>query len=220
MADATTILIFGGTFDPPHRAHVVLPRLAACELGCGLVLYVPASKSPLKGEAPTPPEHRLEMLRLALRHAPPDPPIEISTIEIDGAVTGAPSYTIDTLEALRRRYPEARLRLLIGADQALDFHRWKDWRRIIAIAEPAVMLRPPWDEARFRDRLRGTFDAREVDKWLERVVHLPQIDVNATDLRERIRSGQDVGDAVDPAVVEYARSRGLYGGTERLQASR
>jgi nicotinate (nicotinamide) nucleotide adenylyltransferase len=155
------VLVFGGTFDPPHLAHAQLPMLAAAQLGCDEILYVPAAINPLKSGTklkPAPPEHRLAMLLLAVADVPG---AKISTIELDRK---GKSYTIDTLRALHKQQgnsvgssPSPRLRarppapspapifhLLIGADQALDFHRWKNWQEIIELATPAVMLRPPW----------------------------------------------------------------------------
>ena len=75
------ILIFGGTFDPPHLAHTALPPLVARRLDCKRILYIPAAANPLKTDAPpTAVEHRLAMLRLALADVPD---AEISTIELD-----------------------------------------------------------------------------------------------------------------------------------------
>jgi nicotinate-nucleotide adenylyltransferase len=143
------VLIFGGTFDPPHRAHVELPPRIAQQLGCDRLLYVPAALNPLKVDSPpTDSSHRLEMLRRAVVDVPN---AEICTIELERK---GPSYTVDTLEELRRRLGEdVEMRLLIGGDQALEFHRWKDWKRIIELAEPVVMLRPPWNRETFREQL-------------------------------------------------------------------
>jgi nicotinate-nucleotide adenylyltransferase len=210
------VLIFGGTFDPPHRAHVELPQIAARELGCDRIIYVPTAINPLKAEPgtppPTPAEHRLAMLGLALDGMPN---VEISTVELDRP---PPSYTIDTLRALvapaSDARPAAAAFLLIGADQALDFHRWKDWQEILRLATPAVMLRPPWTPATYRVALLARYSDAEAARW-ERatLTTLPAIDISATDLRERLVAGRPVGGLVDPAVEAYIRALGLYGTT-------
>ncbi|MHC5022553.1 MAG: nicotinate (nicotinamide) nucleotide adenylyltransferase [Planctomycetota bacterium] len=206
MDSPRRILVFGGTFDPPHRAHTTLPPLVADRLGCETILYVPAALNPLKTERPpTEARHRLAMLRLALREVTN---ASICRLELE---RGGPSYTVDTLEALRGRYgPHATLRLLIGADQALQFHDWKDWQRILDLAEPVVMLRPPATEAGFREQLARIYDEAEVEAWIGRVVHLPQIEVSATDLRSRLTRGGPVEDDLDPDVVAYIQREGLY----------
>ncbi|MHC5114421.1 MAG: nicotinate (nicotinamide) nucleotide adenylyltransferase [Planctomycetota bacterium] len=187
------ILLFGGTFDPPHRAHVELPQLVAGKLGCDRIVYIPAAASPHKTDDDTTDAvHRLAMLRLALGDRPN---VTISTIELD---RGGVSYFVDTLRALRADLgDDVDLRFLVGADQALAFDRWKDPEEILRLATPAVMLRP-------REDLPD-------ERWREWIVETPLIDVSATELREHLRDGRDVSDVLDPAVVEYIRAHGLYG---------
>jgi nicotinate-nucleotide adenylyltransferase len=204
MADER-LLIFGGTFDPPHVAHATLPPLAARRLGCGRILYVVAAVSPLKDEPPTPAEHRVAMLRLALDRVPD---AEISTVELDRP---GPSYTVDTLQNLRGQVgSDVAFHLLIGSDQVLDFHRWKDWQRILELATPAVMLRPPLDEESYRRRLEETFPAEEVRRWLSWTAAVPYLDICATDLRRRLAEGGDARGLIQPAVLGYIRTHGLY----------
>lgn len=203
---ATSIIIFGGTFDPPHVAHTLLPPLVAERIGCERIIYVPAAVNPLKAdETATDAEHRLAMLRLALA-ASPD--AEICTDELERP---GPSYTVDTLETLREAEgSETELRLLIGSDQALDFHRWKDWQRILDIATPVVMIRPPPDDRDYETRIRDTYPPDEAERWLSWTLELPQMDVCATEIRKRLADGEDVSDSIDPAVLRYIREHGLY----------
>ena len=204
-------LIFGGTFDPPHRAHVELPQAAAGELNCDRIVYIPAAVNPLKVGShapPASPEHRLAMLRLALRDVKN---AEISTIEIDRE---GKSYTIDTLRALVPSLQASKpssLHLLIGADQALDFHRWRDWREILALATPAVMLRPPWTPVSFGAALRQRYDEAESRMWEARTLRtLPMLDVSATEIRSRVVANRPLDGMVPPAVEAYIREHRLY----------
>src|SRR5690606_34942815 len=108
---AERLIIFGGSFDPPHRGHVELPQLVRAKLHADTVVYVPVGIPPHKDHALTPAADRLAMLQLALQgveHA------RIDTAEIDRAVSGRPTYTVDTLEALKRKLPGTEMRLLIG----------------------------------------------------------------------------------------------------------
>lgn len=199
-------LIFGGTFDPPHLAHAQLPPLAAARLGCERLIYVPAAINPLKADhPPTPAPHRLAMLRLALRDVPN---AEISTVELDRE---GPSYTVDTLEALRDELGHAaELHLLIGADQALEFHRWKDWQRILELATPAVMLRTPWTRESFAGAIESIHGQQAASRWSGWVLDLPVVDVSATYVREQLQSGAATIEGLDPAVAAYAREHSLY----------
>lgn len=205
-ASRVRILVYGGTFDPPHVAHVRLPPLVADALNCARLLYVTARVNPLKTDTqPSADAHRLAMLTLALAE---NPDAELCTIELE---RDGPSYTIDTLRELHARNgPSSELILLIGADQALNFHEWKDWRQIIELAEPAVMLRPPWNRQHFDSELHDRYDDDEAQWWLSRVVDVPMIDVNAADLRHRLAAGGSVDGQLDPAVVQYIREHRLY----------
>ncbi len=205
---STKLLIFGGTFDPPHRAHTVLPPVVAKRIGCDRILYVPATLNPLKMDhPPTPAHHRVAMLRLAIASVAN---AELCMIELERP---GPSFTVDTLESLHEQHdPEVQLRLLLGSDQALEFVKWKDWQRILELATPAVLLRPPLDSARFHAQLRESQPPEFAERWLEWIVDTPKLDISATDLRERLASNQGLEELLDPGVLEYIRKHGLYEG--------
>jgi nicotinate-nucleotide adenylyltransferase len=202
------LLIFGGSFDPPHIAHAALPPLVADRLGCARILYVPASVSPHKtDDAPRAnAHHRLAMLAMAIADIPN---ADISTAELERI---GPSYTIDTLRHLRSLHaPDITFRLLIGTDQALRFHTWKEWSAILELATPAVMLRAPLDERTFHQQLVIAFGEDEAARWLEWTVRVPTIDASSTEIRQRLLSGKALNDAIDPAVLRYIQRERLYG---------
>ncbi len=203
--DGPRVLIFGGTFDPPHRAHTRLPPIAAARLRCDRIIYIPAALNPLKDDRPTPAAHRLEMLRRAIAAVPG---AEIDTCELDRE---GPSYTVDTLEMLRERFgPGATLYLLMGSDQALEFTRWHRWRRILELATPAVMVRPPHTGATYRKELAARYGPDEARTWLRWTLDLPRMDIHATRLREALASGDGVDELLDPGVLRYVREHRLY----------
>jgi nicotinate-nucleotide adenylyltransferase len=202
------ILLFGGTFDPPHVAHVALPLAAMEAVEAEALAYIPAAQSPHKaGAPPTPPRHRLAMLRLALASVPQ---AVVLTDELDrfAADPRRPSFTVDTLEALRERLPRSvEMRLLLGADQLLAFHHWWRPERIIELAEPVVMLRPPHT----REALLAALDKSLIKAdWARRCVEVPQMDVSATEIRRRVAAGRPVSGLVAPAVADYIARQGLY----------
>jgi nicotinate-nucleotide adenylyltransferase len=150
-----------------------------------------------------------------------DSPIaRISTIELDRP---GPSFTVDTLQQLRKQHQQPstsltsnapQLLLLMGSDQALDFHRWKDWREILDLATPVVMLRPPWDEQTFRAELAKKFPPEEAERWQSWTIFpadgLPLLDVSATEIRRRLTAGESLDGLVDPNVAAYIKANRLY----------
>jgi nicotinate-nucleotide adenylyltransferase len=206
LEDAKHIILFGGSFDPPHVAHVSLPMAAREAVGADLVVYVPAAKAPHKlDKVQTDPIHRLAMLRLALQdiqHA------ALLTDELDRAADGRPSYTVDTLETIRNRLgADTLLRLLIGADQVRIFDKWREPKRVVELAEPLVMVRPPDT----RDSLLASLrDEQARVEWAPRLVDVPEVDISSTDIRERVAQGKTVAGQVSPAVETYIREHGLY----------
>ena len=205
LPTAGTFLIYGGSFDPPHLAHVRLPELARQAIGAEVLGYVPAARSPLKAH-PHGAEvsHRLAMLRLALANAPHS---VILADAIDHAEADRPSYTIDTLQRLRGRIGgSVKMRLLIGADQLQDFDRWHQPQRLIELAQPLVILRGA-DRHELLASLPTGFDA---DLWQERLLDLPMMDISSTLIRRKVARGESITDLVPSAVAQYIHEHRLY----------
>ena len=202
-----SIVIFGGTFDPPHVAHAALPPLVARQIHGHRIIYVPAAINPLKADhPPAPAEHRLAMLRLAIRDVPG---AEISTIELERS---GPSYTIDTIESLRATLGrQVEMRLLIGADQALEFQRWKRWKELVEFSPPTVMLRPPLDRAAFVAELWRRYESDIAARWVGWIVDVPQMNISATEVRRRVAAGEETTGMLDAEVWQYILKHGLYG---------
>jgi nicotinate-nucleotide adenylyltransferase len=224
-----TLVVFGGSFDPPHFYHTVGPLSVVARVfgETGWVLYVPAAASPLKQGGPHASDaHRLAMLRLAL-----DIPgwRSIWTDELDRAawarargMRSTPSYTIDTLRRLRAVVPaRVGLRLLIGSDQAAAFHRWKDARAIIELAEPVVMVREPIVTAcALWSALGDNWTREEKVAWCRRIAPNFPLEAASTTLRESIPGAPRRADAWDrrrnlrglvTPVAQYIIDHNLYG---------
>ncbi|MBC8201811.1 MAG: nicotinate (nicotinamide) nucleotide adenylyltransferase [Planctomycetes bacterium] len=180
----TRTLLYGGSFDPPHIAHIKVPHAAMEYLKFDRVLYVPAFQSPLKKTTPTSATHRLAMLQLA--HAG-CPWAAISTIELD---RGGTSFTIDTIDSLLDSCDE--LRLLIGADQWLHFKEWHRWEDIISLANPAIMP-------------RIGFELSD-----PRVLKIKPLPGSSTAVREKIGQTECSLDFIQPEVAAYIAQHGLY----------
>ena len=207
LAGYKKILLFGGSFDPPHRAHVELPQQVAQAIGADLIAYIPAGRAPHKLEQKqTDPPHRFAMLNLTLAASRGAVPVVVLTDEIERG-PDEPSYTVDTLERLHQRIDQdANLRLLIGADQLRIFDSWREPDRIIELAEPVVMVRPPDTRHSLLESLAP--DQREA--WAARLVEADTIDLSSTQLREKIAAGDSIEAWVPASVGTYIDEHGLY----------
>ena len=200
------LIVFGGSFDPPHMGHVKLPEFVMERTGADKVAYVPAAAAPLKvAESQSPAADRLAMLEAALANC--DHAL-ILTDEMDRASDHEPSYTVDTIENLRRRLgKDVHLRLLIGMDQLAQFDRWKSAQRIIDLANPLVMTRPSFDI----DELVSLMpDPQQRRQWGRRLVAVEPMDISSTEIRGRVARGDSIAGLVPPAVEAYIRDHGLY----------
>jgi nicotinate-nucleotide adenylyltransferase len=130
--------LLGGSFNPAHEAHRAISLFAADALGLDEVWWLVSPGNPLKPKhAMAQLEARVHSARAMARRAP----IRVTAIERELGTR----YTIDTLRALKRRFPRRRFVWLMGADNLAQFHRWKDWREIAAEMPIAVIARPGYD---------------------------------------------------------------------------
>lgn len=192
--------MMGGTFDPIHWGHLILAEQARERFGLEKVLFVTAAQPPHKlGERVTEAAHRLEMTRRAIADSDL---FECSTIEIDRP---GPSYTIDTVKQVLELYgPETQLYLLLGADEGRDLMKWREPYEIMKLATIAVANRPGLPVSDVVDSLPEDF-ARGIVP-----MEMPGVDISATDLRERVRSGRSIRYLVPKLVEEYIWANGLY----------
>ena len=137
------VLLYGGTFDPPHNGHLNNLRAAADRVRPDKVVVMPAGLSPFKQHTSAPGALRLEMCRCfaALAQEPGMPPLEVSGWEVAQAAAGSRNYTVLTLEMLARENPSAVLYLAIGSDMLLSFEGWHRWQDILRIARVVVTSR-------------------------------------------------------------------------------
>jgi len=206
------VLLFGGMFDPPHAGHLSLAvRVRDEVMGAQTQLvFVPAARSPHKsGGAIATDEQRLKMLGLAIGDVPR---CSIWTDEID---RGGTSYWVDTLVRARSQLGEsASLRFLIGADQAIAFHRWRANDKVLGLAEPIVMLRDPIKTVQaliVQMHATGAWDKEGLKRWSTWVWDGGCVDASSAEVRERAKHGARLDD-LDPLVRSFIETTGLYGG--------
>ncbi len=203
-------LVFGGTFDPPHRRHCEIVAQAAAVLHCDSIIILPAGQNPLRPDhSAASNEDRLEMTRRAFAQ------LARATVDPRELARGGRSFTVDTLReiAAERGLARGDLVLLIGADQALQFDLWKDWREIDErLATLAVVPRPPYDANQLSLTLAQKFAALGSDgeRWKRAVLPIVAVELSASEVRARLRTSQPIGDLVQPEVEAWIRQRGLY----------
>ena len=206
--------VVGGTFDPPHYAHLVLAENGLVQLRLDCVLFVPAGRPPHKPDEPiTPVCHRLAMLEVALtgREA-----FALSDVDVDRR---GPHYTVDMLRILHQRYPGGSLCFLMGGDSLAEFETWRDPAGILEQAHLGVMQRPgsEADLSSLEERLRGISERLA---WLD----APHLEISGTDLRRRVSQGLPIRYLLPPGVEAYIGRHALYASEEgqvsRLRARR
>ncbi len=187
--------VFGGTFDPPHIGHVSLARELQESGALDEILWIPVRLPPHKPANPlTSPEHRMEMARAATEGCAHQ---SVSDIEISRE---GPSYSIDTLRALRLECPEATLVLIMGSDQFAELAEWREADEVVRLAHVCV-----W--ARDGVQLTAVLPALNVE-WS--AADVPPVEVSSTEVRERVREGRPYRHLVPVGVADIIEREGLY----------
>ena len=191
------IAVMGGTFNPIHYAHLISAEQVRTGLDYDKILFIPSARPPHK-VADTDiiePEHRYQMVLSAIVE---NPHFEVSRIEVERA---GPSYTIETLKALKKRYGETtELAWIIGADSLIEYKVWRDFDEVLAQCVMIATTRPSYDLNRVPLEIR------------KRVTTFPitGVDISATVIRERIRKGLSIRYLVPEDVQAYIHRYRLY----------
>ena len=188
--------LFGGTFNPLHNAHLEVARTALNQYELSSIVFVPNGIPPHKEQVlGGDKEARYEMVRLVVESIPE---FDVSRIEVDRE---GPSYTIDTIRALKEDYPQG-ICFIVGADRLLKLDTWK---------EPHELLRSvPFVIA---PRSGVSLDVFDVSPFREAVIvplEMEDVDLSSSALRERIRCGESIREWVPRQVAEYIEEHKLY----------
>ena len=186
--------LFGGTFNPVHNGHINLVKNFKEKLSLDKVLVIPTAVPPHKqAESLVSSEDRLNMCRLAFGTL-----AEVSDVEI---ARGGRSYTVETLEELKKIYKDDDLYFLVGSDMLLSFRRWYRWEDILTMCTLC---------ATDRDNEETCRDADE--DFFSKIIFcdFPKTVVSSSEVREKLYDGTDVSDLVPEEVIKYIREKGLY----------
>lgn len=203
MADPGRVGIYGGSFDPIHEAHLAVARAARDQAKLDRLLVMVARRPPHKAGNVAPAADRLAMVRLAIAG---ERAMEASDLELRRE---GPSYTIDTVEEVRRLHPGAQIALVIGSDSVVDLPKWRDGARLIRETDVLVAPRPGARRERLAE-LVPELGAEAVSKLDRGWLAFPETPISSTEVRARLARGDDASGLVPAAVLRYARERGLY----------
>lgn len=194
--------IFGGTFDPIHLGHLILAEQAREQLDLAQVLFIPTGDPWMKPEKPrTSPEMRLRMVELAVEA---NPAFKASDSEVRRE---GPTYTVDTLQALRATGdPADEYFFLLGMDSLAGLPRWRQASKVVELCTIAVFRRPGAPEQGVEAVVK------ELPLLKGKLVQLdtPVLEISSTDIRRRIASGRSIRYLVPQAVGAFIRANGLY----------
>lgn len=185
--------LYGGSFDPVHRGHLLVAQAAHEEMNLDQIVFIPAARSPFKPDRQLSPDAvRLQMLRLAL--------VGRNYCEVDSQELsrGGISYTIDTVKDYVRRFPGAELFYLIGADHVEQLPKWRDAAQLAVMVTFLVIPRP------------GEASASAAPPFRARSLHGFPIGLSASQIRERVRQNLPVDLLVGSDVAEAIRHNALY----------
>ncbi len=185
-----TVGLLGGSFDPPHAGHVHITREALKRFGLDQVWWLVSPGNPLKEDAPARLERRMAAAHAIMQH----PRVRISDFEARAGTR----YTAQTIVELQATYPGVRFVWLMGADNLNQFHKWKDWREIMARVPVGILARPKERTRARTARAARVFRAARIEApqshLLARMsapawcfLNVPMSDQSSTKLR---RSGQ------------------------------
>ena len=194
------ILLYGGTFDPPHNGHKNNLRAALERVRPDRAIVMPAGTPPHKHASATPAELRLQMCQCFRALSPA---VEVSDWEIR---QGGRSYTVHTLEMLRGANPGAELYLCVGSDMLLSFDGWHRWEDILRLAHLVVTSRNVGDDPALHAK------ARQLDESGSRILFAPveALPMASSALRARLAAGEECEKELPASVRRVIRREGLY----------
>ena len=202
------LLLYGGTFDPPHYGHLNNLRAAAARVAPDQVVVMPAGASPFKHTSPTPPALRAEMCGCfaALAEERAGLEVKVSCWEMEQAAQGRRNYTILTLEMLAAGFPGAEIYLAIGSDMLLSFDGWYRWQDILRLARLVVTSRNVGDDPLLHEK------AKQLDATGARILFAPveALPMASSALRARLAAGERCENELPPLVRRVIQREGLY----------
>jgi len=204
--------LFGGTFDPIHSGHLKIAEQLIDLLDLQCMQFIP-NKHPMYRDKPVAnAKHRLAMTRIATAHYPK---FIVNDVEINRP---GPTYTIDTITAIREQIPKQPLCLLIGEDVFASMNGWHDWKKIPDMVHLIIIDRPGVTHP-YNSEIQALFDERKTHdthslskKPGGKIIRhlIDPLTISATKVRKKLKTGEDVSREVPPEVLRYIEQHHLY----------
>ncbi len=200
--------VLGGTFDPIHKAHLGIAAGAMREYGLREVWLMPAGDPYFKADKEvTPPLERLYMTQLAVRDSAEN--FRVSDLEL--RLTGD-THTAETMELLKRRFPNREFSFIIGADSLMNLKLWFEVGRLFRCCTVLCAARP--DSGGLEEMEEEIRSLKELYSPCDiRIIHSVPTDISSTKIRQSLWDEQGAESLVTPRVARFIRARGLYSGT-------
>jgi len=212
------IAFYGGSFDPLHNGHLTIAQELLEVFELDKFVFIPAFHAPHKKDKKTTSAfHRFAMLCLATSEAPP---IEVSKLELE---LPEKPYTVETLARLKNELSETAIFFVMGADSWADITTWREWEKVLTLVNIIVVTRPDYEigfahvtdeiRARIVDLRQNPAEKSEIPRQESKIyiTDAVQIDVSATEIRQKIREKSTAWRAdVPAAVAKYIEKYELY----------
>ena len=193
------IAVYGGSFDPPHKGHKLLAENLAWVCGAQRVIIIPTALSPFKSSSSATAEDRLNMCKIFFN----EDLFTVSDVEIR---RGGKSYTIDTLNEIKKQYPDSELYLFMGDDMILSFNKWYRYDEILKLATIVCGC-----------RTENLQELQNINNYVKKVLHAEDrvlvcesvpFEISSTEIRKSLSDGECTG--LSDEVYSYIVTRGLY----------
>ncbi|MCC5452479.1 nicotinate-nucleotide adenylyltransferase [Rheinheimera sp. UJ51] len=203
--------IFGGTFDPIHRGHLACARYVVEHCALKQLALMPCHLPPHRATPGVSSEQRAAMVKLAIAN---EPTMRLERLELNRT---SPSYTVDSLRALKQQQPDTTLAFIIGMDSLQYFTKWHQWLQILELAHLIVCRRPGYsadqgDAPMLLARYGATLSQlQQQDAGKILLLDNPDFYESATFVRQQLASDRRVQAMLPAQVLEYIRQHALYG---------
>ncbi len=194
--------IMGGTFDPIHYGHLVIANEVLFKFNLKKIIFVPTGKPPHKRSAALADSyHRYMMSQFATMT---NPDFDVSNIEVekDGI-----SYTVDTIEELKKKYEKTRFYFITGTDAVLDLPNWKSPEKILKLCTFISVNRPGYVDDELENKLNNLMEDYNGEILS---IKAPQLKISSTDIRDRISENRPIKYLLPENVEQYILKKGLY----------
>jgi nicotinate-nucleotide adenylyltransferase len=210
------IAFYGGSFDPPHRGHLMIAHALLKQFELGAFVFVPAYHAPHKRrKQPTSAYDRFAMLCLITND---EAQMSVSKMEID--VPERP-YSVETLATLKTKFPNDDIFFVMGADSWMEITTWREWETVLSLTNHIVVTRPEVEigvnhvtesiRERVVDLRNGPHSEESDSKPKIFITDAVNLDISATDIRRKIREHDQAWKQDVPAeVAKYIEKYQIY----------